>query len=242
MATKDFVQNLRDQFLAGGFEFTQPFCIQDYNKIGQSKLPTFNRDSTLGVLIGNTKTLWPAFSKYVIENEEEVLNSDHPLDMFVEATVNSILANVNVPYKLRWSTDVGDKFVHLQSLAQISGLAYFNTSCYLCTHKVYGPWIALRTVICFDMEFDIARIPQYVNPFPEGDKVLKERTDLIWKAGSVSHDSAGIKSVWEQLVEIRDYAASFLSDPLTVRYPEEMIRYHYTRDKSILRNIIERNQ
>ncbi|KAJ1566285.1 hypothetical protein HK096_001877, partial [Nowakowskiella sp. JEL0078] len=185
-------EEFKNQLLLKGFDLVQPFRTQAYNEVGPSQLPTFGRDGSLSFLIGNTKLLWSQFSKFVSENGELVLSQGHPLDHYVVSSIEEIARKFPCKYEIRWTTDKDEKFVHFQSLAQISGLAYFNKSCYLCVHKIHGSWIALRAVICLDRDFTLKLSPQPENPFPEGDQRLNELTAKIWDSGKLSHDSAGI--------------------------------------------------
>ena len=56
-----------------------------------------------------------------------------------------------VAHDVRFSHSVGDKFVNMLRVAQLSGLAYYSSTTHLCMHPVYGPWFALRAVIVFDI-------------------------------------------------------------------------------------------
>ena len=43
------------------------------------------------------------------------------------------------------------ELIAIQQLCHLSGLAYLSKRSYLCIHRQHGPWIALRSVIVFDV-------------------------------------------------------------------------------------------
>lgn len=131
-------------------------------------LPTFGRsandDSTLSILIANTKHIWPIFvDKFSSTNEEKI--DKNPLDKYtkqsVETAINETLSSfshnsdtkinndkyITVDYDVRYTFELEPKrFVAFQQLCQDSGFAYYNRVCFLNVHKEIGPWFGLRAV------------------------------------------------------------------------------------------------
>src|SRR4051812_20718393 len=69
-----------------------PACACSYNAMvePQHRIPTYDRPmSTLGILIGNTKRLWPAFLDHLRVNPGWDM-SQNPLDEYVRESVMKI--------------------------------------------------------------------------------------------------------------------------------------------------------
>jgi methylmalonic aciduria homocystinuria type C protein len=97
-------------------------------------------DARLGILIGNTRALWPPFQAAL---RDPALAADpDPLDRYTERTIDAAFAG-RIYYGHR---RYGTGFLPLQRLAAITGLGAIGPS-QLVIHPVYGPWFALRAVV-----------------------------------------------------------------------------------------------
>ncbi|CAJ0903008.1 320_t:CDS:2 [Entrophospora sp. SA101] len=215
--------------LVFGFDIVIPFPAQRYNlSIKQPSplssssssvtseqqrqlepLPTFGRsandDSTLSILIANTKHIWPIFvNKFSLTDEKKI--DKNPLDKYtkqsVEMAINETLSSFShnsdveindkhtaVDYDVRYTFELEPKkFVAFQQLCQDSGFAYYNRVCFLNVHKEIGPWFGLRAVVTFNIDGppNIPELfPELKNPYPEGDELLKNKLAEIF--GSQNH-------------------------------------------------------
>lgn len=179
-----------------GLDIVHAFPVQLFNVQGcpaEHALPDFGRASTLGVIVGNSNALWPAFLQH-LASHPAALEAANPLDVFVEAAVTHAVTqccqalqrqqqcpsdnnrpakqqdrNGGVRCAIRFShhTEPG-RFVNMMRAAQLSGLAYYSSTTHLCMHPRYGPWFALRAVAVFDVDGpDPSAFTQLPCPHPD---------------------------------------------------------------------------
>jgi len=228
------IEKLRGQCREIGFDLVQPFRVQSYNidKDADSRIPEFGRDQTLGALIGNTGFLWNYFLRHLAQ-QPGLLREKHPLDSYVTQEINRVLAQVPPKTEVRFSYEKAPRFVSLQSVCELSGLAPLKAGM-LNVHPIYGPWIALRAVISFDLSAE-----GMDNPSPP--KVPSGWEDDCHAAFQEACDAAGdsldhlaVKASWKRWLKVRDACPVGKEH----RYSEEQILYHYTQDREILRRAI----
>lgn len=73
-----------------GLEIVHPFSVQLFNAQGcpqEHQLPPFDRSSTLGVVIGNTNSLWPSFVQHLVAHPD-ALDAANPLDDYIESVIS----------------------------------------------------------------------------------------------------------------------------------------------------------
>lgn len=161
------VSELGRRLEASGFGLWAPFEVNEQLPAAlpnRFTLERFGRESCLGVVIGNTRSLWPRFLP--------VLTTDHapdPLDRYtehhVESATRGALATRGAPehfavyyvHRLDYplaGRDAGA--VPIQRLAEVAGLAPI-APCHLSVHPQYGLWIGWRAVLVLPMA-----------PLPEG--------------------------------------------------------------------------
>lgn len=124
----EILSTLRTRLHPAGFDLIQPFPVARYNRSlsGKSTLPTFSHPSALGIVIGNSKHLWTPFISYLAADPDARLEAtDHPLNDYAKVTIQEALEGCP-EWEMRFPDDKGEKFVHFQPLAHLSGLAYFN--------------------------------------------------------------------------------------------------------------------
>ena len=146
-----------------GLDIAVGLTLQDYNEMvgPELALPDLGRRSTLAVLVGSTKTIWPPFLAALraaerrghLEGEGE---HDGPLNAYVVRSTEELVAEALPPqtrYELRYAHEVGlGRLVAMQKLAHLCGAAFFHPSCGLNVHTLYGPWHAYRSLIIVDMD------------------------------------------------------------------------------------------
>ncbi|KAI9172969.1 hypothetical protein H9P43_007100 [Blastocladiella emersonii ATCC 22665] len=159
-----FTAALQRHLAARGLDLATPFAVQRYNAAVADtamRLPTFSHpSSTLGVLVANSRALWPRFTAYIRRDPAHVTRGGpHPFDRFVALAVDESLAlaraEAGVPEdvvaEVRGYQDPPPKMVAMQRLAHAAGLAHFDQACFLSVHAEFGPWIALRAAIVIDL-------------------------------------------------------------------------------------------
>lgn len=124
--------------------------IRRYNAIVESKyhIPTYSRSSsTLGILIGNTKNLWPVFLDHLRHKPNWDASSD-PLDVYVRESVAQIVTTAlpsDLLLEVRFSDAAEKNVVVFQKVAHIAGV-HLNEIVHLNVDKVFGAWIAWRAI------------------------------------------------------------------------------------------------
>jgi methylmalonic aciduria homocystinuria type C protein len=226
------VSMIRGRCLAGGLDLVQPFAVSEYNRaVGEAhRLPDFGRPRSLAVLVGNSRALWAPFVE-VCARSTELLEHEDPLERYVMTVVSEAAADAPARTEVVWAHDTDPVTVAIRRAAEVSGLAYPSPTG-LCVHPVYGPWIALRAVVVVDVEAQGLEPRPLADPCPadcarECGEALRRITDPA-RVPQLAH--ADIKASWRDWVAVRDACKVGVEH----RYSEAQIRYHYTKDRSLL--------
>ncbi len=213
-----------------GFEIVHPFDPSVYNSlVGLNHRFELNSSSMLGLLVGNTRSLWPKFLE-ALAGGLDPSQSENPFDDFVES---EILAAVGaLPIRIRFSHKPAPFHIAFQRLAHGSGLAFLNKA-HLCIHPKYGPWFSLRAALLIEgitvADLDHQPVKACIeNPCSNCDEGC---VPAFEKAMALSSPSGPeIKKHWKAWHEVR------LACPHGHEYQfySDQALYHYTRDKSIL--------
>ncbi|MCE9575638.1 MAG: hypothetical protein K8W52_20980 [Deltaproteobacteria bacterium] len=214
------ISELTQRCTEAGFDLIAPFAITAADPL----LARFDRPRALGLVIGNTRALWPRFQGAL--RAEPALRADaDPLDRYTErslAAATAALAARTAIYVAHAPTTHG--YVPIQALAVRAGLAALSPTG-LCVHPVYGPWIALRAVIAVDADGpdDVAPIAL---PCDCTHRCAPLRAALDARAARFAPDEDG----WQAWLAMRDACPVGRAH----RYGDDQIAYHYTRDRSRL--------
>lgn len=103
----------------------------------------------LGLLIGNTRALWPAFQAALAD--PALAAARDPLDRYTERTIDAAFASPGGARIFYGHRRYAGAFIPLQRLAVATGLGALAPS-HLVIHPIYGPWFALRAVVLADSE------------------------------------------------------------------------------------------
>ncbi|KAI8874253.1 hypothetical protein GQ42DRAFT_152055 [Ramicandelaber brevisporus] len=255
-SVQQLVTRLLEQKLSQyGFDLVHVFPVQLYNTrlaaavsstdFDRFKLPEWSQHSpstTLGVLVGNTKSLWPAFIDNLAQDPSRL--EQHPgraIDSYTEEAITQCVGDAlneshdghSVPqhriwYSFRMSPG---ELLPFQRLVHSVGFAHLNRSANLCIHPKYGPWISFRSVIVIDCPgpaLDDPSCQELDDPYPECTPLIRE-----WFAAKLA------TAKWQDWVHLRDIAMP----PHTkeYRYTEQQILYHYTKQEHILRDAIKQD-
>jgi cyanocobalamin reductase (cyanide-eliminating) / alkylcobalamin dealkylase len=174
----------------------------------------------LGLLVGNTRALWPAFLAARRADPELAASSD-PIDRYTEHTLASVVAGEDTRLYFAHARH-GARFLPFQRLAVAAGLAALAPT-HLLVHPVYGPWLGLRALVVLPADaaalasVAAASAPPALPCRCEGDRcpVAFDRA-----CASVGPDN------WRDWLAVRD-ACSAGRDH---RYSDAQIAYHYTKD------------
>lgn len=157
----------------------------------------------LGLLIGNTRALWPRFREAM--RDPALAAERDPLDRYTERTLDAAFPGARIYYG---HLTYGGAFVPLQHLAVATGLGALAPS-RLVIHPIYGPWFALRAAVVIDGAPPPPRLP-----IAQPCRCDTACTTVLQRAQRSTD--------WQDWVAVRDSCT--LRD---WRYSDEQIRFHY---------------
>jgi cyanocobalamin reductase (cyanide-eliminating) / alkylcobalamin dealkylase len=223
---------LRTACSSAGLDIVHPFRVDRVNASldPPSRLSDWGRPDALGLVIGNTRHLWPVFID-ILRKNPELLESDHPLDTYIEGALTKALAEtVSCRYAISWAHHTTPAAVPVQRIAQASGLAHLSPS-HLSIHPVHGPWMALRAVVVVDAQGSAGEASAAYDPCTPCSKPC---LDALQRA--LEHGESGGAALrhWESWAVVRQVCP----EGVHARYDEEQLRYHYAKDGQHLRSVV----
>jgi methylmalonic aciduria homocystinuria type C protein len=216
---------------AAGLDLVHPFRVAWFNHraAANERLPDFERADALGVLIGNTRALWPRFLDSWRRDPALRAETD-PIECYTARVVTSSLADAPVRWRIRWAHGPAPHRPPMQRLAHHAGLAHL-APCALNVHAIYGPWIALRAVIVFDAPGPDQPPPDLPNPCPDCATAC---LPAFARAAAALRDDPGaafgLGDTWRLWLAIRDACPIGRAH----RYGDAQIAYHYRNDRRVL--------
>jgi methylmalonic aciduria homocystinuria type C protein len=192
-------------------------------------LPTFGRARTLAVVIGNTRALWPRFIA-AFAADPALANDPDPLDRYTERSLAPLApapAAIYFAHRRYVAPGGADGWVPIQRLAERAGLAVVAPSG-LAVHPIFGPWIALRALVVLDAAPPPPAAAPPVRKPCDCEHGCAPARAVLARAGDPFDPSSETWRMW---------AAVRLACPAgrEHQYPADQLRYHYTRDLSLLR-------
>ena len=239
----------RASLAASGIDVVQPFDVRWYNEYIVSEglplkpLTTFGRKSgAVGVLVGNSKALWPAFLAWLAAQPRPG-DVAEPLDTYVDAALLQALACVDGKHDTVWPWEGGDRLCSMQRVAVCSALCYHDGETQLAIHPTFGSWIAFRAVVVFDAAPTALKLPTKA-PQRVGCLLSEEEKVAAREAMAAALRASDEANLCTQLhgekgmeTDVR-LAWAKLRDCVGVgrehRYSDEQLAYHYTKDKALL--------
>jgi len=188
------------QLSAAGFDLVHAFDAHAIAK-AESGWAQLADGPRLGLLIGNTRALWPAF----MAARASLAGEPHPLQAYTERTLARVFPAARIAYS---HARYDGAFLPFQRLAIATGLGALAPS-HLVIHPIYGPWFALRAAVAIEGD-PPARTPIAVPCACEaGCRTALERAqaDGTWQAWAGVREACSLRSH---------------------RYSDEQIAYHYT--------------
>ncbi len=203
------VDSPHDALAARGFDLAHAF---DTAAVAHEPgLAILGGAERLGILIGNTRALWPPF---VAAMRDPALATEHdPLERYTERAIESAYPGARIYYGHRhYELDGTSGFLPLQRLAIATGLGALGDGG-LVIHPVYGPWIALRAVVVLDGA-PVARSP------------IEKPCDCGTRCGEAARRALAARGpdAWRAWLAVRDSCTVS-----AWRYSDDQIRYHYTK-------------
>ena len=158
-------------------------------------------DERLGILIGNTRALWPKFREAL---RDALAGASDPLERYTEHHIGAAFAGARIFYGHR---RYDGAFLPLQHIAVATGLGALAPS-HLVIHPIYGPWFALRAVIV------TAGDPPQRAPIPKPCCCDASCSEALARAQR--------STSWRDWLSVRDSCSL-----RAWRYGDEQIRFHY---------------
>ena len=191
---------------AAGFEISHPFDAAAAAR--EPGLAVLAGDQRRGLLIGNTRGLWPRFTDAL--RDPELAAARDPLDGYTERSVEAAFPGAAFPGRRIYygHRRYGGAFVPLQHLAVATGLGALAPS-HLVIHPTYGPWFALRAAVVLAGEPPPARLPIAQPCRCDGScttVLARAQRSMEWRDWLAVRDSC----------QLRDW-----------RYSDEQARFHY---------------
>lgn len=215
-----FLASIADELRANGLDLTATTTVQQYNPLVDIpfRLPDFDRSSTLVLVIGNTKALWP----HITNIWNDPIYAADPVDTYCDRAITRAVEPVDVAYDIRFYHEPPPRRIALQRLAQVAGMAGLSES-HLCVHPEFGPWIALRAAVVFDTDGELSTPTSAPCDCAAG---CRPALEAALDAGEPQRRS-DLNDRWKLWLAVRDACPVGQAH----RYSEQQIRYHYTETK-----------
>jgi cyanocobalamin reductase (cyanide-eliminating) / alkylcobalamin dealkylase len=190
----------------------------------------FARPCALGLVIGNTRALWTPFVAAVNADAELAAAAD-PLERYLETRLPALIrAATDRAHSIEWAHRIEPRIVPIQRIAEQAGLASLAPS-HLSIHPEHGPWFALRAVVVVDVDGPEAPTPALESPCERCSKPCLPALERALAATGPEADAGAIARNAEAWIAIRDACPVGKAS----RYGSEQLRYHYVKDRSLLR-------
>ncbi len=221
-------QRLRQGCTRIGLDLLQPFSTGLHQEtLGPAESPARDR---LGVLLGNTRALWPAFIGALAE-QPELGAREHPLESYLESRLTALLAlATDRPHQIHWAHVTRPRALPIQRLAEAIGFASL-APCHLSIHPVHGPWLALRAVVVIDVAGPEQAAPPLISPCVCCAKPCLPALARALELSGPTPDAATTAQHADAWIAVRDACPVGQS----ARYSTKQLRYHYRKDPSALR-------
>jgi methylmalonic aciduria homocystinuria type C protein len=202
-----------------GLDLVHPFAVlQAWREPGLECLsdPTEgDAQPKLGLLVGNTRGLWPRFAAAIAADPDLAVAAD-PIDRYAEQIIEPVAAALGGRAWFAHRRYDG-RYLPFQRLAVVAGVAALSPS-QLLIHPIYGPWFALRAVIVCDGE------PPFAAPVTRPCECAAHGCVAAFERASARPDD------WHAWVAVRDACPVGREH----RYGDPQIAYHYSKDRRFL--------
>lgn len=208
-----------------GLDLVHAFNLADSGWASLGVPPPFGgrRPRALGVLLGNTRALWPTFTRALQSNPSRA-QPPHPLDRYVTEGVSELVARATPHETALFFSHVTEPAPFpIARLAERVGLCSLSPS-HLAVHPVHGPWLALRAVILVDVDGPDSPVPAPVSPCATCSAPCVAALERALAVSGSPLDSAAIAQNAPAWIAVRDACPVGRAS----RYDEAQLQYHYS--------------
>jgi len=212
-----------------GFDLVKPFQVARYNATAAEPdlLDDLGRPDALGILIGNTRQLWPAFTR-AFHTDAVLASGGNPLDTYVTTRLTKILSLASaLRTRIVFSHVTVPRAFPIQRLAESVGLAAISPS-HLAIHPLHGPWFALRAVAVVDIAGPTATPAELERPCHGCSAPCRPALERALAATGSPLSPAAVALHAAEWIAIRD-ACPVGHDS---RYGAAQLAYHYAPARS----------
>lgn len=219
-----------------GFEVLGAVASEAYNASLDDSLAAYrialsDDAPSVALVIGNTRRLWPLFVEAFATTS--LGDEAHPLDAYsrkhIGAAAEEVASALGVEWETRFSFDPPPRTVAIQRLAVLAGAAEL-APIGLCIHPLYGPWFSLRAAVVLALPGPAASTSAPTCSACREKPCMGPREKVMaMGAAGVSRDL--LAEHWETWLAMRDACPVGRE----VRYSDRQIRYHYLKERSLLR-------
>ena len=217
-----------------GFEIAHAFPIDALGTSCLETLPPLSSSTTCGILIGNTITAWQPFLLWLRQQPDWQGIAD-PFNAFSEHTIHTQCQKFFSPVRVLWTHETKSYIVPAQKIAHESGLA-FRSAGQFNIHPQFGPWFALRALVLLDTtpkpEATEAQNPSSARIEEQASARFQE----LYKNLQHTTDIKTVQQQWKAWLTLRD----IYKVGKEYRYTNPQIQYHYTHDKQVLAQELNR--
>lgn len=215
-------QAMRESLRFSGFDILHSFSLENLDDSILRSLSIDDSSKKMGYLVGNTGNIWEPFIKWLSQQSKWSEIGD-PLETFVEQAIERCTGE---DANIFWTHETKRYIVPVQRMAHQTGLAYLSAGQFNI-HPDFGPWFALRAVVILPGE----TAQNHLISNPSTDEIEIESANLF-------NQLLERQATWQEWLSLRD----LYDVGRAHRYTEAQIRYHYTRDRTVLFNEVERLQ
>lgn len=207
-----------------GFDLVHPFNVAHYNAAAPAsqRLDDYGRPDALGILIGNTRRLWPAFTR-AYAADSTLRSAAQPLDTYAVRRLTAALADASAARaQLVFGHVTQPHAFPIQRLAERVGLAALSPS-HLAIHPLHGPWLALRAVAVVDISGPADASQPIASPCQTCSAPCVPALERALAASGTPLSSAAVVAHAHAWIAVRDACPVGRSS----RYGDAQVAYHY---------------
>lgn len=206
-----------------------PFGLSELQDAPEDEqLPHFGRRNALGVLIGNTRELWPVFTR-AYHSSTALAADPHPLDAYVSQRLAAAVSLASPASSVVLAHVTQPRAYPIQRLAERVGFAAISP-CHLAIHAQHGLWFGLRAVVTFDCDGPEAPTPPAARPCQGCAAPCVAALEHALAVTPKPLGQATIRRHAEAWIDVRRACPIGHAS----RYGEAQLRYHYAPDPSLL--------